>query len=340
MALPRATKCGQRGIGRSGLRYDSRVFTRSAGSGVTTTEAPAPVRVPRFTLDDCRRPDSVFASVAYGNAVDYGVEPRALMVRTLLHLPRVAGYRGQVSRRQIDNELRHRARDLQRDIAAVRGNRLVPADKVELKDLRFVELPTDRADPIFSRLHYLRSARPESLNFALVDPATDRPYTMCSVSPLEWKLVGRQLSQQFGAVHSSVWDVSRVFSFDLAPPNAISYLLAKVRARFRTGAEGVKLLVTAVDPNLGFTGSSYRAANWESWMTVQPRPYLYLDRRYASPRQLRARFGTANPGELKERLGHRFEQSRAKLLDSTIFCCRVKGETEVVGPADQRRLRR
>jgi hypothetical protein len=299
-----------------------------------------PVRVPRFTLDECRRPDSTFAAVAFGNAIEYGVEPRALMVRTLLHLPRVAGHRGQVSERQIGNELRHRAIDLRKDIAAVRGRRQVPADKVELKDLRFAEFPAERADLIFSRLHYLRSARPGSLNFALVDPATDRPYSVCSVSPLEWKLVGRQVRQQFGIAESSVWDVSRVFSFDLAPPNAISYLLGRVRSRFRTGTEGVKLLVTAVDPNLGFTGSSYRAANWESWMTVQPRPYLYFDRRYASPRQLRTRFGTANPDELKARLGHRFEQSRTRLLDSTIFACRVKGETEAVGAADLRRLRR
>jgi hypothetical protein len=73
---------------------------------------------------------------------------------------------------------------------------------------------------------------------------------------------------------------------------------------------------------------------------VQPRPYLYLNRRYASPRQLRAQYGTANPAELRERLGHRFEQSRAKLLDSSIFCVRVKGDTENVPPDDRRRLRR
>lgn len=260
------------------------------------------------------------------------------MVRTLLHLPRVAGYRGQVSMRQIDQELMHRARDLRRDIAAVRRE-LVPTEKVALDDLRFAELDAADAELIFSKLHYLRSARPGSLNFALVDSA-GRPYSLASVSPLEWKLVGRQLSSQFGVSHTAVWDVSRVYSFDLAPANAISYLLAKVRSRFRTGSEGVKLLVTAVDPNLGFSGSSYRAANWQQWMTVQPRPYLYLDRRYASPRQLRGRFGTASPNELVKQLGNRFEQSRAKLLDSTIYACRVKGDTEIVAPDDQRRLRR
>ena len=42
------------------------------------------------------------------------------------------------------------------------------------------------------------------------------------------------------------------------------------------------LLVTAVDPNLGFTGCSYRAANWQQWMTVKARPYLYENGRYVS----------------------------------------------------------
>ena len=262
------------------------------------------------------------------------------MVRTLLHLPRVAGYRGQVSERQVLAELQHRAQDLLRDVARVDAKKLLPSAKVELKDLEFVELSNEHADMIFGNLHYLRSARPGSLNFALVDRDEGLPYTLCSVSPLEWKLVGRQITAQFGIPQTAVWDVSRVFSFDLAPPNAISYLLGKVRNRFRTGTEGVKLLATAVDPNLGFSGASYRAANWEGWMTVQPRPYLYVNRRYASPRQLRGLYGTANPAELQERFGHRFEQSRAKLLDSSIFCVRVRGETETVALEDRRRLRR
>lgn len=318
------------------MRYDPAVITLPAGSGGLTTQAPAR----RFSLEECRLPDSEFATVAYGNAVEAGVEHRALMVRTLLHLPRVAGFRGQVSERQISAELHHRAQDLLRDIARVDAKKLVPSAKAELRDLEFVELSNEHADLIFGSLHYLRSARPGSLNFALVHRETRLPYTLCSVSPLEWKLVGRQIFAQFGVPQTAVWDVSRVFSFDLAPQNAISYLLGKLRNRFRTGTEGVKLLATAVDPNLGFSGASYRAANWEAWMTVQARPYLYVNHRYASPRQLRGLYGTTNPAELQERFGRKFEQSRAKLLDSSIFCVRVRGETETVPLDDRRRLRR
>jgi hypothetical protein len=58
------------------------------------------------------------------------------------------------------------------------------------------------------------------------------------------------------------------------------------------------------------------------------------------PRQLRSRFQTANVTELVAAHGRRFRRSRARLLDSVIFCCRLHGETEAVPPPEQRRLLR
>ena len=100
------------------------------------------------------------------------------------------------------------------------------------------------------------------------------------------------------------------------------------------------LLVTAVDPNLGFTGGSYRAANWQQWMTVRARPYLYENGRYVTPRQLRERFGTSSLVELQAKYPGRFQQSRVRLLDSMIYCCSVNGETKVVPAQERRRLHR
>lgn len=259
-------------------------------------------------------------------------------MRTLLHLPRIARHNGSVSQRQIETELRFSGNGLRADQAEIKS--LIPFRQFALQDLRFVEYESGRAAEVFSRLHYLRSARPGSRNFALVDPVDGLPVSLCSVSPLEWMRVGRQLNSQFGVPRERAWDISRVYSFDVAPKNAISYLLARVRTVFRIEMRDVDLLTTAVDPNLGFTGASYRSANWQHWMSIQARPYLYVDRRYASPRQLRERFGTANLVELKARPGVLVEQSRAKLLDSRIFCCRVRGETESVPLDDLRVLRR
>lgn len=292
----------------------------------------------QLSLEECRRPDSPFVAMVAEAAVRHDVEPRALAVRTLLQLPRVATFSGQINRRLVETELRRSAEGLRIDQKAIRE--LIPTEKFALRDLRFVELEAPVAEAIFSRLHYLRNARTGSLNYALVDPMHGLPVTMCSVSPLEWKRVARQAESQFGVPQAKIWDVSRVYSFDVAPPNAISSLLAKVRTTIRQLDAQVDLLSTAVDQNLGFHGSSYRAANWQLWMSIQARPYLYVDRVYASPRQLRQRFETANLAELAARHGAIVEQSRARLLDSLIFCCRVRRETEQVAPDDQRRLRR
>jgi hypothetical protein len=244
-----------------------------------------------------------------------------------------------VGRGAVIAELNRNAVRLRHDQRAIED--LIPKDKYPLSDLRFVRLGNSEADQIFSRLHYLRSARAGSVNFALVDPVNKLPVTLCSVSPLEWMRVGRQLQTQFGVSLGAAWDVSRVYSFDVAPANAISFLLSKVRQVIRREIPSVELLTTAVDPNLGFVGASYRAANWQQWMSIQARPYLYVDGIYASPRQLRTRFGGANLVELRAANPRgRFEQSRAKLLDSVIYCCRLRGETEPVPEDDQRRLRR
>jgi len=302
-------------------------------------DAIAPLQPPaKFVLDDCRLGDPAFAAQVRAVATWHGVESRALAVRTLLHLPRVAAHNGRIGRRQLEAELRNCAVGLRADQQKVQD--LIPTRSFPLTDLRFVECAGGEVVEIFSRLHYLRSARPGSRNFALVDPVDGRPVTLCSVTPLEWPVVGKQLGKQFGIPLDRIWDVSRVYSFDVAPSNAISFMLSRVRAALRRPEDSIELLTTAVDPNLGFTGSSYRAANWQHWLSVRPRPYLYVDGLYASPRQLRLRYGTANLTEVRAQSGALVQHSRARLVESKIFCCRVRGETESLAPSGARLVRR
>ncbi|MGC4943006.1 hypothetical protein [Kribbella sp. DT2] len=305
-------------------------------TGPEVSARPASRR--KLTLEDCRAGDGLFSELVSSCARRHGVEPRALAVRTLLQLPRVAAHSGRILRRDLDAELRNSAVQLQADQAKVLD--LVPTYRHPLKDLRFVECETADAEAIFGNLHYLRSARPGSRNFALVDPPHRRPVTVCSVSPLDWALVGKQLSRQFGVPVERMWDVSRVYAFDVAPANAISTLLAGVRKEMQKSEPAAELLTTVVDQNLGFTGSSYRAANWQYWMSVRPRPYLYVDGVAISPRQLRLRYQTQSLAEARARYGVLAEQSRAELADSMIYCCRLRGPTEAVEPGERRRVRR
>lgn len=291
-------------------------------------------------LAECRSlsPKSYFTALVKETAHRVGVAPRALAVRTLLQLPRVASHKGWISRWQVQRELRISAERLRSDELAARS--CVPFEKFQLHDLIFQEIDTARALPVLTWLHYLRSARPGSRHFALVDPIDGLPVTLCSMSPLEWKCVGSRLWSQFAISPDRAWDVSRVYSVDLAPANAISLLLSRVRKYVRHNMFPVDLLVTAVDPNLGFTGSSYRASNWQQWMTIRARPYLYEHGRYVSPRQLRERFGTSNLTKLEANFPGTFQQSRVGLLDSMIFAFRVNGKTEVLSSTEMHRVHR
>jgi hypothetical protein len=293
-----------------------------------------------LNLDKCRSftPTSSFGALVGRTARRFGVEPRALAVRGLLHLPRVASYEGWMTIREIELELKISADRLRRDVRAAKVH--VPHQEFALGDLAFEEIDSSRALPVLTLLHYLRSARPGSLYFALVDPIHRLPVTLCSLSLLQWKCVGSQIRSHFAIPPQRIWDVSRVYSVDTAPRNAISMLLSRVRTYMRHNMSSADLLLTVVDPNLGFTGCSYRAANWQQWVTIKARPYFYESGRYVSPRQLREQYGTANLKELQAKYPGRFQQSRVRLLDSMIYCCTVNGETKVVLAHDRRRLHR
>jgi hypothetical protein len=290
------------------------------------------------TLGACLRPESqepavpdpLFVERTKKKAESAGLDWRSLRTRTLLHLPRVAAADGALSWEVVEAELDRRADELHADQARVRG--LIPTDRFgRAKDLVFTEkYEASEADEIFANLHYLKNARKESKNFALLDPVHGRPVSLCSISPLQWKPVARQLSRRFAISSENVWEISRLYSFDVAPANATSFLLAKVRRAMRKEEPTAELLTTALDPNVGFNGISYRGSNWKEWMRISPRPYLYLDGNYVSPRQLRERFGTANLTQIATEYGIEVTASAARLQPSGIFCCRIDGATEAV----------
>jgi hypothetical protein len=291
-------------------------------------------------LNDCRRFSlaSSFGALVDETARRVGVEPRALAVRALLHLPRVATSEGVVVRWHAQREVRISAEALCSDTRA--ASKHLPIEGFRLRDLVFEQIDPSRAVPVLALLHYLRGARPGSRFFALVDPVQRLPVSLCSMSPLQWRCVESHIYRQFAIPPDRVWEISRLYSIDSAPPNSISFLLSKVRTYVRRYVSSADLLITAVDPNLGFSGCSYRAANWQQWMTVKARPYLYENGCYVSPRQLREKYGSANLGKLQAKHPGIFQKSTMRLLDSMIYCCSVNGGTLAVPVQGRRRLNR
>src|SRR4029453_15126788 len=91
-------------------------------------------------LEECRRfwPGSPFRSLVRETAQRVGVQPHALSVRVLLHLPRVASQEGWVTRRQAQQELRISAQGLHADIQAASSQ--VTSKEFRLRDLIFEEI--------------------------------------------------------------------------------------------------------------------------------------------------------------------------------------------------------
>src|SRR5512132_3452578 len=101
----------------------------SANLRLRSRDIPPASAGSRLHLDESRSfsPESAFGALVGETARRVGVEPRALAVRVLLHLPRVASYKGWVTSPQVQRELRISAERLQKDVRA--ASPLVPVEK-------------------------------------------------------------------------------------------------------------------------------------------------------------------------------------------------------------------
>jgi hypothetical protein len=115
--------------------------------------------------------------------------------------------------------------------------------------------------------------------------------------------------------------LSRVFAFPRTPPNALSTLLSRVAKQQKL--LGVELLLTYVNPNVGFTGVSYRASNWTPMGSERVEAYYYVDERYITNRELDTKFGSHDPASLSRLLGPRFAISVIPLSPLLVFARRL-----------------
>jgi hypothetical protein len=79
------------------------------------------------------------------------------------------------------------------------------------------------------------------------------------------------------------------------------------------------IVVTYVNPNVGFSGASYRASNWSLFAYEAQLGYTYLDGIYTTRRQLKNKFGTDDHGILSTLLGDRYTVSQWPLEPLMLF---------------------
>ncbi len=231
---------------------------------------------------------------------------RDLLLQALLHMPRIADDYGNVSLASATAEIERlreiRAAELSPFRELARAPRVLPT----LGDLVVRVADAEEAAPVLGHFHYLRSVREDSVFVGAF--YTDRLAAVCSVSPLDLPSVIEQLpiaNSAQGAV------ISRVFAFDWAPRNVISYLLARTERCHVAVREDVRILLTYLNPNMGFTGASYRAANWITVGRETGTRYAYLDERYITDRQVNALASEVRP---------EVRYSRMPLLPLALLC--------------------
>lgn len=271
------------------------------------------------SMSACREYDPVFFTLIESVADRLSLSSRQLAVRTLMQIPRIADVDGNIDMIALRAEIEYVAEILAHDLAAYRSEAVWPETVGSVSDLVFDRLDQPTARSIFGRLHYLKSYREDSEAYALFTPDTHQPLAACTVSPLQWDALAELIESTTGVQQDQVFDISRVFAFDIAPKNSISMLLGAVRKAVRQTHPEAKLLSTVVDQNLGFTGQSYMGANWRRWCRIQPRSYYYVDREYQTIRQLRVLYGEQQWEEFAQDDSRNIQTSKLPLLDSIAF---------------------
>lgn len=255
-----------------------------------------------------------------------GVSQRNLKTLSLLYLPRLAS--SWVTEDAIADEIRRVSLLLRERGGFDSGSGTIDPVICDLSNLVFSEISEEEASSIIQRYHYLGSSRRNSTHFGLALRST-RGLQLRAVLSLScydlW-----HIPLPAGVDPNQVKVISRVFVFDPAPKNAVSFLIGRVTRWLRHHDRSTRLVLTYVNPAMGFSGSSYKAANFSLYGYEFGTRYCYVDRLYITDRELTARYGTSDPTELSAILGARFELVTG-LPPLHIYCRAVDPRVKVNG---------
>ncbi len=162
-----------------------------------------------------------------------------------------------------------------------------------------------------SEFHYLASPRPEGVHLGLHAPGQP-PACVLSFAPFDLDHLTPQLPA--GIRPDQILVLTRQVTVGNAPRNTWSYTFARACRWLRAHRPATRLLITYLDPNLGFAGASYLAANWSYFGDERKGRYVFVDGVPVTNRELVARYGTARYDDLAERLGGRVRRTDCPLV--------------------------
>jgi len=250
-----------------------------------------------------------------------GIESNLLLRRTLLQLPKFS------QSQQDDSSIVFG--EIERIASRIRASRekatISPQTNQRLSkqtSLKWKDVPENIAKVIHEDYHYLGFHRRNSTYKGLYsnegEPDGTFPSSLVTVSPFDLYHLTPRLPA--GVRPENVLVVSRIYSFDWAPRNSTSFLLSSLTEWLRKNRPSVRMLMTYLNPNVGFNGASLRASNWTLFLKEGPIRYAYLDGDYITLRALIERYALNDLSDLVRRLNGRLTLSVQTLLPLEIYC--------------------
>jgi hypothetical protein len=245
------------------------------------------------------------ATVITRDANQLGIDERTFRTQVRLHLPSIdrselrsgdpTGVyeslrvpviaRCSVIKMSIDQAEQHAYTSLLLGQRKVRRNLIVERDGGPFVPLTFGRVQPSVGHFVQSRLHYLQSPRCDTiLELGIHVPEAPMPLTYVGFSSCDRSYLRQAVAAVDPTVsRAEVMVLTRMYGLPSALPNLMSLMIARA-AQFVRGS-GVRYIVTAFNPMLGFPGAVYRAAGFVPF-AIAPVTYNYDERGfYASRRQ-------------------------------------------------------
>jgi hypothetical protein len=225
------------------------------------------------------------------------------------------------TREQATTRIFAEAEQLRNGCIAV-SEHFVPLNEIQecipqLSETELVRLPEEIGLAIGSAVHYIGAGRYSARHFGLRDARSGGLLAYASINSLDWKSLVRAI-RSVADPEADLLSLSRVYVARSAPRNTISRMLSLVVKDYACAGTRA-IITTAVDQNLGFSGTSYVACGWSKIFSVPHLGYLYVDGAFHTRRQLIRLYGTDEAAILEDLLGDRFSASGPLSMDTLIF---------------------
>lgn len=254
-------------------------------------------------------------------ASSFGIPFKDLLIKALLHLPRFSEkelrdfqiIQPEVRRHAAiiaQNYLKHRLPTLPVDLCSIKPDDLA----VEL-------IYGQQAAIMLKYFHYLNSVREESINIGLKHLPSRTVVGVISISQFDLYHVdiAPYTSQEVAVV-------SRIYTNGGLPRNSVSRFIRRCKEWLRVERPYIKILLTYLNPNVGYKGSIYKATNWTELAREWNVRYNYYHDNYVTDRFLVKHFGTCDAHKLAQKRIQAISFSQINLHPLKIYACRLDNQ--------------